>query len=399
MALVYAFLIIFLFIMLAIINSYSDKNKFLEAIDDKINVDIGVDIDGKSTLLNKILEDNVALSTTNINFSSIANTVNGRGLFFETDDDGKRTYFFRGEVSNNYIIFGREFENNEDLKGKKICWRILHTNEDNSIRLLYSGLLDDNGYCSDSQTYIADNIAYNSKSDDNAYVGYTYGEANQTTFLNTHYYVDKVINELNTSISQESLVKKEIDMWYKNNTDLYLYNNLVYGDEETNLRDNYIADAKFCADRSIKDDNSGYGQISTIYGGMNRISSNQKPTYDCSLEDSYSLSVSEGGTNTNIYALSTPVGLLTVDEVRYAGGAITASNNKYFLYNGKSYWTMSPHSYSTSSGANVFYISSNGSISSQRTTNLAAIRPVISIKSDTLIDRGTGYMEDPYVVW
>ena len=36
MTLVYTFLILFLFLMLSVLNSYSFKNKYLEAIDDKI---------------------------------------------------------------------------------------------------------------------------------------------------------------------------------------------------------------------------------------------------------------------------------------------------------------------------------------------------------------------------
>ena len=40
MTLVYTFLIIFLFLMLAILSTYNTKNKYLEAIDSKVDDDI-----------------------------------------------------------------------------------------------------------------------------------------------------------------------------------------------------------------------------------------------------------------------------------------------------------------------------------------------------------------------
>lgn len=394
-AVVYSFLIIFLFIMLAILNSYSDKNKFLEAINDKIEINIGAKEEGKSTLLNKMLSDNITLSTNSINYSNIANSTNGRGLFYEDISSDKRIYFYRGEVSNNYVLFGREFsEDDENTIGNKICWKILHTNLDGSIRLVYSGMLDDNGFCTSSKTYIGMS-KYNNNKNDNAYVGYTYGGASKDNYELTHYY-DEDKNII------ESEIKKELENWYKYNTDLSSYTNIIYSEDlsdKISVKDAYIADTIFCADRSVEDiTTSGYGVISTIYGSRLRINLNQKPQFSCSsIDDEYSLSVIVGGANSNPNSISTPVGLLSVDEVRYAGGAYNKSNNKYFLYNSVNYWTMSPDSYENS--AKVFNVSSTGAIMSSNVDQEYAIRPVISIKSDALIDRGTGYMEDPYIVY
>ena len=38
MTLVYTFLVLFLFLMLGVLHAYSEKNKFLQAIDDKIDL-------------------------------------------------------------------------------------------------------------------------------------------------------------------------------------------------------------------------------------------------------------------------------------------------------------------------------------------------------------------------
>lgn len=50
---------------------------------------------------------------------------------------------------------------------------------------------------------------------------------------------------------------------------------------------------------------------------------------------------SENGNGALIY----PVGLLTSDEVMYAGSKIDTNNNNYYLYTGNLYWTLSPRLY------------------------------------------------------
>lgn len=409
MSVVYAFLIVFLFIMLAIIACYDDKNKFLEAVDEKISIDIGTSKEGKSTILNKLLEDNIVLSTSSIAYSNVATTTNGRGLFFEDLDNGKRVYFFRGAVSNNYILFAEE-----KPSGNRICWRILHTNEDGTIRLIYSGILNNDGTCTDNNAYI-DASLYNNSINDNAYVGYTYAQAGVTLVSNdyesarvqTHYYRDETIDENEdekvVKLASESVIKAKLENWYRKNTNLSSYSNIIYGDEDLSnveLNNIYIADTKYCADRTVDNTSiGGYNNVSTIYGSRLRITNNIKPRFDCEKSDDvYSLSVFAGGINSNVSAITSPVGLITVDEVRYAGGALNKENKNYFLYTGSSYWTMSPDSYETQ-GAKVFIVDEEGKISSSLVNTSLKIRPVISITADALISKGTGYMEDPYIIW
>lgn len=65
-----------------------------------------------------------------MNYASISSDTNGKGIYYvdgERTEDGKRVYYYRGAVVNNYVKFAN------------YCWRIIRTNENGSIRLRYDG--------------------------------------------------------------------------------------------------------------------------------------------------------------------------------------------------------------------------------------------------------------------
>ena len=105
MALVYTFLVIFLFLMLAILRTYIEKDKFLEAINDQIDADINKDKQNRSYALSKLLEDNTPQEYDSLKLVKPASDDfgNGNGLYYINDitltdenNDGKsgRIYFF-----------------------------------------------------------------------------------------------------------------------------------------------------------------------------------------------------------------------------------------------------------------------------------------------------------------
>ena len=55
MTLVYTFLILFMFLMLAILRTYTEKDKFLQAINAQIDNDIGVAKGNRITVINRLL--------------------------------------------------------------------------------------------------------------------------------------------------------------------------------------------------------------------------------------------------------------------------------------------------------------------------------------------------------
>ena len=116
------------------------------------------------------------------------------------------------------------------------------------------------------------------------------------------------------------------------------------------------------------------------------------PTFECkNASDLYTSSGSGKGNGTLTY----PIGLITMDEVWYAGGNIY-NNTSFYLYTRQIYWTMSPYSY-YSRTARVFRVDSDGAINGSIVNSENAIRPVINLKADVTIT-GSGTTTDPYVV-
>ena len=155
----------------------------------------------------------VSSGTPNFTKTSIEDGTNG---IYAAEDDLGTSYYFRGNVTNNYVKFANKY------------WRIIRINGDGTIRMIYAGTrAHANGY-NDS---IANNMSigtstFNSSYDDNTYVGYMYGTAGATTYANTH------------SNTTNSTIKTKLDSWYDTNI-------VNTGNEK------YIADAIYCNDRSV----------------------------------------------------------------------------------------------------------------------------------------------------
>ena len=96
--------------------------------------------------------------------------------------------------------------------------------------------------------------------------------------------------------------------------------------------------------------------------------------------------------------VSSSVGLLTYDEIVRAGGYHGKDNTNYYLSNSNvNWWTMSPGGF-TSSHSSVWVVYSTGDINSNYVSNDFAVHPVLNLKSDTEISKGTGTSSDPYVI-
>ena len=279
-------------------------------------------------------------------FSNAATT--DEGVYKERDGMyGGNSYYWRGAATTNYVKFA----------GK--CWRIIRINGDKTMRLIYDGAT-----CHANGTSTADSIAvastaYNSSYNRSEYVGWKYTSGSQRP--------SSITSGTNAPI------KTALENWYNTN----IGNNTTYASK--------VADGKYCNDRNVA---SGYSWASAPsssfnYAGYNRINTGA-PTLSCAALDTYTLKV----------------GLITSDEVMYAGGKF-ANNTSYYLYNGQNYWTMSPYYWSsTSSSANVFFVNSSGNLYGCNVRSTApGVRPVINLKADTLFaSGGTGTQSNPYVV-
>lgn len=209
---------------------------------------------------------------------------------------------------------------------------------------------------------------------------------------------------LTHSNKNDSSIKTKLDKWYENT-----------------LKNNYSTylsiDAGFCNDRSVanasgrwhaNDTALGYGTTTTYYGSYNRALKLEQPQFKCENENNnlFTLSTNNKGNK----KLTNPVGLITIDEIIYAGGNVTttdknSSNDTYYLNNGLSYWTMSPVTYmSYNTGTSIQRYAmvginyNDGSIYSQGVIAGNGVRPIINLKSDVEIINGDGTSTNPYVV-
>lgn len=309
----------------------------------------------KNTITGKILGDNVDNITAYSTYSSVSNNnrpnfsnaaITDEGMFTDFDNDGVSTYF-RGAVTNNYVKFAN------------FWWRIIRVNGNGSVRLIYQG---------DSATGNGqiDTGAFNTNRNDNAHVGYMYGKVGSSTYEATHANVNN------------SAVKTTLDNWYESNLSNY---------------SNYIdTEVGFWGDRTAYS-GTGLGTTATNYAAYNRLVSNKQPTFECSnSSDLYTTSGSSQGNK----ALQYPIGLISADEVAYAGGVWATSNTIYYLYTNSAYWTMSPFNFA-GSRARVFRVYSDGDLSNGNVNSSYGVRPVINLRGDLSVT-GTGTSTDPYEV-
>ena len=197
--------------------------------------------------------------------------------------------------------------------------------------------------------------------------------------------LDDMLNVNNVNIT-DSTAKTQIDNWY--NTNLTSYTN-------------YIEDTVYCNDRSIISlggwDPNGGNTTNTsdiLYSPYSRTRSTYTPTITCGRTvDSFTVSSSLGNG-----ALTYPVGLITTDELIYAGGKYSVNNSTYYLYTNQSYWTISP-CFSALSNITII-MDTFGSIGSSVGSGTAnsGLRPVISLKSTDIVESGDGTSTNPYVI-
>ncbi len=91
------------------------------------------------------------------------------------------------------------------------------------------------------------------------------------------------------------------------------------------------------------------------------------------------------------------VGLLTYDEVIYAGGYYGQRNINYYLYNSPIYWwAMSAAGFPGTSFA--WRVDTTGYIDYINVRGTGAVRPVLNLTANTQISDGDGTKENPFVV-
>ena len=324
------------------------------------------------TLLSQILNDNPTRSTRSNNnngtndFATPLTATTTGTLFTSTEiitgitDSPKEVYYYAGNTTNNWVKFAG------------LYWRIIRTNHDGSIRLLYVGTSHDTttGKIGTSKF----NTSYNSPK----YVGYKYGEDTS---------LDTIRN--NTT---DSTIKTTIDTWYQNNL--------------TNYTKYLSTSAVYCNDRS-----EGTGQTYSASADFNFApyyrmdydtdGASSNPSYNCTdIRDAFSVD------NTNA-KLDYPISLMTADEIAYAGGvAYQTMSTPYawFISNSAGtqvssyWWSLSPISWYGSNAYVWLWNSVDAYLNGSGVNVAGAVRPAISLKSCIKYSTGNGTYETPYEI-
>ena len=304
------------------------------------------------TLYAQLLKDKV-VRTGRLDYDTVFTIENTKTLHSGTENSTD-VYYFAGNATDNWVKFGGYY------------WRIIRTNSDGGIRLLYHGTSTtaENAYIGTS--------AFNSSYNNIAYVSYMYGSLGSIPSAREN--------------TNNSTIKGVIDKWYKDNL------NTNYG--------KYISTtAVYCNDRTYTVDGS-----TTFFGAYTRLITNKTPSYDCSAtEDKFTVDSSTGNGK-----LTYPIALMTADEVSFAGGLWGTNAPTWYYYNsakgsstGSTWWWLLSPFFWHGSYAYVFYVydSSNpGNLNNTNVNGVNGVRPALSLKSCVKTSGGDGSASDPYTI-
>ena len=323
-------------------------------------------------------------------------------------DDYGISYYFRGNVRNNFVSFAG------------MCWRIVRITGDGSIKMtLYDnasekcthsgGLLAFARY--DGTNY---KTAFNDKYDDNAYIGFMYGTPGSSSYAETHANINK------------SRILQNLETWYKDKLTSYtdkLADTIWCNDKSTvkNLvSTNFNIDNGELLKDAVVYGGLGYQKEYSVYGPYARNIGFEQgyintlgtgPSLICP-DDNDGGKLSKFTVEDTIYGngdLDYKIGLLTTDEMALAGLApYTTSKKKRFdpnsitsylrnnAINGE-YWALSPRGFINI--ASAAWTSTNlGSLAGGFVHSSYALRPAISLKNDVTISGGNGTFSNPFII-
>ena len=358
-----------------------------------------------STLAQTILAKNEVKAPITTPGAAISTA--SEALLASTPDDYGTSYYFRGAVTNNYVEFANK------------CWRIVRVGGDGSVKLI---LHNDNPtgaanpcdaannsgdaafarYNTQYTDYRSYTSEFNEKYNDNAYVGFMYGDITSGCDGHpeiTRHYDCKIKKytwigsssyaEAHANINKSTILTN-LETWYTNNLKDYT---------------DTIADTVWCNDKTNVTDTSynpwGYRNVSGLGYGYN-------VTYYGATQRLINTSGSAGGTepslkcNGELSKINSKVGLITADELAFAGYAYNKYNTTTYLQENATdnYWlSLSPNYFDDDDSPVWFFISSDGDFDNDiyESGYTLGVRPSISLKPFTNVT-GNGTSDKPYKV-
>ena len=340
-----------------------DSYKFTDGYNSDLN---GLDIIDEDTCKTKSLcnltnSGLVLFDVTQTQCQELAK--NNVGYYHESmysEDLTNRTWVSElNKTINNWVQFGGYY------------WRIIRTNADGGVRLLYHGTSTTatDAYIGTSQ--------FNETYNDSMYVGYMYGTSGSL--------------ENNRTNTNNSTIKTAIDNWYASNMTSYT---------------KYLSTtAVYCNDREVGSGTYSATGSSFEYAARTRLDTNKAPTYNCTnVNDKFTVDSSTGNGK-----LTYPVALMTADEISYAGGRYTQNAPMWYYTNSSLesstgdtqwWWLLSPFNWN-GSNALVFNVLSSGNpghLYIYIVDRPGGVRPALSLKSCVKWASGDGSANAPYTI-
>ena len=332
---------------------------------------------GSNTLLAGIKKNYTSPTKTLTNPVTNASASNEAVMSLTPDDYGI-SYYFRGNVQNNYVRFAG------------MCWRIVRITGDGSIKLVLFN--NDSISCTKGSPYAEyeEKLAFLPFSDEidfgNESIGLMYGELNSSTYADAHKNEDK------------SYLLVQLEKWYKNKLTYYT---------------DKLADVIWCNDKSTLD--SGYNLNDTKYAAYYRFYSEKENEFSYSYGTGPILTCpndKNGGklskytvddTNYGNGNLTYKIGLLTIDELAFSGFSYNSSyltSSSYLLDDtSDGFWTLSPAIFRDNTPY-VFATDESGNmyVDIYPVSVELYLRPSIALKADTTISGGNGTASSPFIV-
>ena len=317
-----------------------------------------------------------------------------------TEDDYGTSYYYRGAVDNNYLVFAN------------MCWRIVRIDGQGNTKItLYNynptnsatpcdASLDAAGKAfarydssSNGQNGMS---AFNTNNNKNTYVGYMYSNNLDSTDYN--------IAHANYN---DSTILTNLKAWY----------DLVFSQTDKDK----LADVIWCNDKRVVSDTSynpegyrnilgtGLGTDITYYQATRRLMprSEAVPSLKCgesktdNLISKFTASTTTDGGYGNSTLNGYKIGLLTSDEIAFAGATEGSVNRTYYLYknanDGYWYWSLSPFGFDGYS-ARGWVVYEGGNLGYDYVSRDLGVRPAVSLKSAVSISSGTGTQSNPFIV-
>ena len=290
------------------------------------------------------------------------------------EDDYGTSYYFRGNPTDNYVNYAG------------MCFRIVRIQGDGSIKLILASektcsvenLTDGSGYATDGAAGTQGTI-----------LTANYGYKVVNGYYNGYY-----INDYINSVSSNNNARTKLNAWLERK---------ITSESDKAL----LKNETWC----IGDQTNGYGDTGEVVGTVSDLI-NSGTSFEFTAGNKYYV------TKTPSYKCETTgvdgeidinkVGMLTFDEIVYAGGG-NNSNSNYYLNNNatiNNWWALSPK-YFIDGGINDYFVASfrvdnSGDVYHSGHVEYGggdgALRPAVTLLSSTQISGGNGTIEKPYEI-